>query len=99
MSDVLLVISFDELCEVEQINQELIIEVVDYGIAEPVAGNTTKEWIFDTSSVRWLKKAIGLYNELEIDWIAVAMIVELLKQKEALAAENETLQRKLARLS
>lgn len=99
MSEALLVISFEELCQSEQINQELVIEVVDYGIAEPVAGNSTEEWIFDTSSVRWLKKAIRLYNELEIDWVAVAMIVELLKQKEALAAENETLHRRLARFS
>lgn len=99
MPEALLVISFDELCQSEQINQELVIEVVDYGIAEPVAGNSVEEWIFETSSVRWLKKAICLYNELEIDWVAVAMIVELLKQKEALAAENETLQRRLSRFS
>ena len=97
MTDTLLIISFDELCQSEQINQEIIIEVVDYGIAEPVSGSSAQEWIFDTTSVHWLKKAIQLHDELEIDWVAVAMIVELLKQQENMKAEIETLQRRLDR--
>jgi chaperone modulatory protein CbpM len=99
MTDAMLIISFDELCQSEQFNQELIIEIVDYGIAKPISGKSAHEWQFDTDSVRWLKTAIRLYNQLEIDWIAVAMIVELLKQKEALAVENEYLQRRLERLA
>ena len=84
MVDTLLVISFEELCQVERLNQELIVEVIDYGIAEPVSGDDKNDWMFDTSSVRWVKKAITLYSQLELDWVAVAMIVELLKQKEML---------------
>ena len=99
MTDALLIISFDELCQSEQINQELVFEVVDYGIAEPLSGNSAEEWIFDTTSVHWLKKAIQLHHELEIDWVAVAMIVELLKQQETMKAEIETLQRRLDRYS
>jgi chaperone modulatory protein CbpM len=53
--------------------------------------------MFDTSSVRWVKKAITLYSQLELDWVAVAMIVELLKQKEKLTEENEYLHRRLTR--
>jgi len=97
MTDTLLKISFEELCQVEQLNQEMIVEVIDYGIAEPISGDTTNNWLFDTSSVRWVKKAINLYEKLELDWIAVAMIIELLKQKEKLTLENENLQRRLAR--
>ncbi|WP_421714702.1 chaperone modulator CbpM [Alteromonas stellipolaris] len=70
---------------------------MDYGIAEPVSGDNTRNWVFDTNSVRWVKKAITLYSQLELDWIAVAMIVELLKQKEKLTEENENLQRRLMR--
>lgn len=99
MSDTLLIISFEELCEAEQISQALVNEVIDYGIAEPISGNSSHDWIFDTGSVHWLKKAIRLNRELEIDWVAVAMIIDLLKQKEALQAKNEYLQRRLARFS
>lgn len=98
MTDTLLSISFEELCLIERLNQEMIVEVIDYGIAEPISGEGTNNWLFDTSSVRWVKKAIRLYDQLELDWIAVAMIIELLKQKEKLTAENEYLQRRLQRL-
>lgn len=97
MSETLLIISFEELCHIEQLSKDMIIEVIDYGIAEPVSGDNTSNWVFDTSSVRWVKKAITLYSQLELDWIAVAMIVELLKQKEKLTEENENLQRRLMR--
>jgi chaperone modulatory protein CbpM len=97
MSETFLKISLSELCEAEQINQELIIEVVEYGIAKPVEGKTADEWIFDPNSVHWLKKAISLNRELEIDWVAVAMVIKLLKQKERLQLENQNLQRQLAR--
>ena len=97
MSETILRISLSELCEAEQINEELIIEVVEYGIAKPVAGKTVDEWIFDPNSVHWLKKAISLNRELEIDWVAVAMVIKLLKQKERLQLENQNLQRQLAR--
>ncbi|MFT4941297.1 MAG: chaperone modulatory protein CbpM [Paraglaciecola sp.] len=97
MGDTILKISLTELCEAEQINEELIIEVVEYGIAQPVAGKSVEEWIFDPTSVHWLKKAIRLNRELEIDWVAVAMVIELLKQKEHLQQENQNLQHQLAR--
>ncbi|ALM89596.1 MULTISPECIES: chaperone modulator CbpM [Alteromonas] len=97
MSETLLIISFEELCHIEQLSKDMIIEVIDYGIAEPVSGDNTRNWVFDTNSVRWVKKAITLYSQLELDWIAVAMIVELLKQKEKLTEENENLQRRLMR--
>ena len=97
MPEMLLRISFEELCQSERINQELIIEVVEYGISKPVEGNNQEDWLFDNNGVHWLKKAIGLYNELEIDWVAVAMIIELLKQKEQLTIENDQLHRRLKR--
>jgi chaperone modulatory protein CbpM len=47
--------------------------------------------------VHWLKKFIRLNRELEIDWVAVSMVIELLKQKEQLKQENQNLQRQLER--
>lgn len=98
MSKVIWNISFNELCQSTHINEELVISVVEYGIAEPVAGQSSQDWLFDSTNVHWLKKAIRLSRELEIDWVAVAMVIELLKQKEALERENQLLQQQLARL-
>jgi chaperone modulatory protein CbpM len=47
--------------------------------------------------VHWVKKAIRLNQELEIDWVAVALVLELLKQKAQLQRENQELQHQLAR--
>lgn len=56
MSETILKISLSELCESEQINEEIIVEVLEYGIAQPLAGETTNEWIFDPTGFNWLKK-------------------------------------------
>jgi len=94
----MLIISIEELCEAQHVTQDFIIEIVDYGIAEPISGERTEEWLFDTASARWLDKAIQLHQDLEIDWFAVAIIVELLKQKEALLSDNDLLQSRLQRM-
>lgn len=96
-SESFLKITVSELCEAESIDETLLVQVVEYGIAQPVAGQNSQDWIFDTSSVHWLKKAVRLYQEMEIDWVAVAMVIELLKQKESLLKENQHLQEQLQR--
>lgn len=97
MTDVILKISMSELCQSQRISRELVVEVVDYGIATPVEGSQQDEWVFDNNAVHWLKKAIRLNRELEIDWVAVAMVIELLKQKESLERENQQLLQQLKR--
>jgi chaperone modulatory protein CbpM len=97
MTDVILKISMRELCQSQRISQELLVEVVDYGIATPVEGCRQDEWVFDYNAVHWLKKAIKLNKDLEIDWVAVAMVIKLLKQRETLERENQQLLQQLKR--
>lgn len=97
MIDTRLTICFDELCELENIDQEWVIEIIDYGIAKPISGTDKNDWYFDTPSIIWFKKAVRIYNELEVDWGAVAMIIDLLKQKQMLQEENQLLQNRLHR--
>lgn len=97
MTEILLKISVRELCQVEKITEQFVIEAVESGIAAPVEGKEVTDWVFDTTSVHWLKKAIRLHQDLEIDWIAVAMVIDLLQQKESLQRENQTIQQQLER--
>ena len=99
MSDSILKITMTELCQSQSITQELIVDIVEYGIAEPIEGSQQNEWVFDPSSVHWLKKAIRLNRELEIDWVAVAMVIELMRQNEVLQRENSSLHQLINRLS
>jgi chaperone modulatory protein CbpM len=97
MMDTVLSISLHELCQYEGLTEQIIIEVVDHGIAQPVAGNNVIDWVFDATSVHWLQKAVRLHYDLEIDWIAVAMVVDLLQKNEALQRENECNKQQLKR--
>jgi chaperone modulatory protein CbpM len=89
--------ALDELCLSMGINQEVIIEVVEYGIAKPLEGDTLSEWVFDLESAHWIKKAIKLNQQLQIDWLATAMVIELMRKKQQLEKENTQLKARLSR--
>ena len=91
------IISLEELCQLEDIDSGIIIEIVEYGIVKPVGGSETEEWIFSTTSVYWIKKAVQLYQDLEIDWLAVALLIELMQQIESLRKENASFKKQLRR--
>jgi chaperone modulatory protein CbpM len=97
MTDVVLSISLHELCQCDEFTEQVIVEVVEHGIAQPVAGKAVVDWVFDTSSVYWLRKAVRLHADLEIDWIAVAMVIDLLRQNEALQKQNQAFEQQLRR--
>ena len=97
MADMVLSISTQELCQFQGFSQQLIIEVVDHGIAQPVTGKDVVDWVFDTTSVRWLQKAVRLHYDLELDWISVAMVIDLLQENESLRTRNQYLEQQLNR--
>jgi chaperone modulatory protein CbpM len=97
MNQSLVHISLEELCRCEDIQQDILITVVEYGIAKPVEGSEVSEWVFDTRSVYWIKKALRLHHDLELDWIAVSMVTDLLQQKDKWKKERSHLHRQLAR--
>jgi chaperone modulatory protein CbpM len=90
-------ISIHELCEVEKIENELILEIVEYGIVKPIEEAEYQDWVFDVSHVCWIKKAIRLHQDLEIDWVAVGLVIDLMQQKEDLLKQNERYQQQLSR--
>lgn len=97
MNEVLVTISLSELCEQEALNEAMVIEIVEHGIADPIDGSSSADWVFDTTTCYWLQKAVRLRNDFDIEWIAVAMLIDLLQQKQALEKQNEHYQRQLQR--
>jgi chaperone modulatory protein CbpM len=98
MTNITLRIHLDELCLSADISQEAIIEVVEYGIVTPLEGDTLSEWVFDLESAHWIKKAIKLNQQLQIDWLATAMVIELMRKQQQLEKENNLLKVRLSRL-
>lgn len=90
-------LSLSELCQLEHIEEHIVAEVVEHGIAEPMTGEEINEWVFDVTSVHWIKKAVRLHQDLEIDWIAVSLVIDLMQQKELLEQENERFRIQLGR--
>lgn len=90
-------LSLSELCQLEHIEEHIVAEVVEHGIAEPMTGEEINEWVFDVTSVHWIKKAVRLHQDLEIDWIAVSLVIDLMQQKELLEQENKRFRIQLGR--
>ena len=90
-------VSLSELCQLEGIESDIVMEIVEYGIVEPIEGSCAENWIFEMSSVHWIKKALRLYQDLEIDWVAVALLIDLMQQRESLQRENLRFQQQLQR--
>lgn len=97
MSNITYQIRIDELCLNAGICQEAIVEVVEYGIATPIEDESIAKWAFDIESALWIKKAVKLSQELHLDWVATAMIIELMKTKQQLEKENSQLKARLNR--
>lgn len=101
MTEKLFSISFDELCQHEEIDSQLIVELVEHEIVVPLQAsekrNNKEQWLFDTGSLQWIQKAVRLHHDLEIDWVAVAVVIDLMQQKEALQKENEVFRHQLER--
>ncbi|RRJ83328.1 chaperone modulator CbpM [Aestuariirhabdus litorea] len=97
MGNALIRISSQELCQSEGVERELIIRVVEHGIVHPLEGRAASEWVFDVSSIHWIKKALRLRRDFDIDWIAVALVIDQMRRNEALQRENEAYQRQLSR--
>lgn len=97
MKSNLLRVSVAEICEREDVDNTLVMTLVELDIARPVAGDRVEEWVFDATGAHWLEKAVRLRRELQLDWEAVGMLVDLLRQREELRRENTALRRRLAR--
>lgn len=90
-------ISVTELCEREGVSRALLVELVEYEIARPLAGKSSEDWIFDVGAAGWLTRAARLRRDLELDCAAVAMVIDLLRERETLQRQNQQLRQQLDR--
>jgi len=97
MTSTVIQITVSELCEREELSRPVVVQLVQYDIAQPVAGASIEDWVFDVTSAHWMQRAIRLQRDLDIDWIAVAMLIDLLQERERLREENRCLRQRLGR--
>ena len=97
MNDADSTITYSELCQISGLSGDNVISIVEYEIVLPRAGSEVTHWTFDIASIHWIKRAVRLQQDFQIDWMAVALVIDLLRQKEALEKENAMFQRQLDR--
>jgi chaperone modulatory protein CbpM len=75
-------LSFEALCEQTGMSAELVRELVEVGILEPVR-STTPPWDFPVTCLAHALHARRLAYELALDWPAIAVIMPLLAERDA----------------
>jgi len=96
MNDYYIDLSLDDICEAVELPQQTFVELVEHGIVRP-KGELPSEWLFDLTMVSLAKRASRLHRDLDLDWAAIAIIVELVEDRELLKAENDALRQRLQR--
>jgi chaperone modulatory protein CbpM len=89
-------LTLSEVCEAVDLPQQTFVKLVELGILEPEE-KKPGEWSFDLTMVSIAMRATRLRRDLNLSWDAVAIVVELIEEREQLLAENERLHQRLQR--
>lgn len=89
-------ITLQEVCSNTGLSRETVIDIVDHGIVEP-QGEAPEQWLFDDQCLGIVQRARRLQRDLELNWQGIALVIELLEQRDRLMSENEALLRRLQR--
>jgi len=96
MTEYYVELSLQELCEAMEMPEQMCFELVEHGILAP-RGGVPENWIFDLHMIGIARKATRLHRDLALDWSAVALVVDLLEQRDILVSENRLLKQRLSR--
>lgn len=73
--------SLREVCEVCDVHAEVIISMVDEGLAEP-RGSAPPRWRFSGVAVRRVQRALRLQRDLNVNLSGAALALDLLDELE-----------------
>jgi chaperone modulatory protein CbpM len=77
-----------ELCNTCQLSPEVIVEMVNEGILDPL-GDSARKWRFSFSTVENVRKVIRFQNDLKANLAGAALAIHLLERIEQLEAMIE----------
>ncbi|MGO2513809.1 chaperone modulator CbpM [Marinomonas polaris] len=90
--------TLEEVCERCDIHVDIIVEMIEYGIVEPVEPieqSTESIWYFNSHALVRLQRAQRLMNGLELNLSGVALSLELMDEIEELQQRIAILSRQL----
>lgn len=80
-SEIVEALSLQELCRFCHADEAWVMELVEYGVLEPV-GSARDTWYFRGANIVRAKKAHRLHQDLGINAAGVAMLLELLEERD-----------------
>lgn len=95
MSEINSYLTLTEVSQSVRLSAETVIAIVDCGIVKP-RGDQPQQWLFEPEMVNLIKHAQRLQHDLELDWPAVALALDLNEDLRRLREENQRLKRMLA---
>lgn len=89
MSQSELTITFVELCEACDVEQQVLIDMVEFGLfdPEPPQVHHPEEWIFQVTVVQRAQKALRLHHDLSVNFAGIALVLDLLEEIDQLRAQ------------
>ena len=75
-----------ELCRFCNVNEAWVIELVEHGVLDP-RGNSFEDWHFYGVNIVRAKKARRLQRDLGLNTPGIAMVLDLLEEREELMRE------------
>lgn len=91
-------ISLTELCQITRLPNEVLIEIIEEGIIEPI-GSEPEHWQFSSHTVSVVLRATRLHRDLDINWPGIALSIGLIEEVEQLRNENSRLKKRLQRFT
>jgi chaperone modulatory protein CbpM len=87
--------TLSEVCERCGVHAEIIIEMVEHGIVEPIVAEPENGWSFSIDALIRLTRAQRLREDLELNFPGLALSLELLDQIDRLQQEINSLKQQL----
>ncbi|MEM8562229.1 MAG: chaperone modulator CbpM [Pseudomonadota bacterium] len=87
-------LTLGELASATKVSAETLVTMVHCGIVEP-EGEGPEHWLFTSTMVPVIQRAGRLQRDLELEWPAVALALDLMADLQRLRDENKLLRRQL----
>ena len=85
------VCSLFDLAELTGVPVDVLVEYVQVGLIEPVSGHAAREWRFSGVAVARLQRAARLRRDFALAPEALALVLDLLEEMDALRARLRVL--------
>jgi chaperone modulatory protein CbpM len=95
MSETGYYLTLGEVTQSARLSTETVITIVECGIVQP-RGDQPQQWLFEPQMLGTVQRACRLQRDLELDWPAVALALELIEDLQRLREENQRLRQQLA---